>query len=126
MGFCQTSACNNETDGNRKHCGTCRSKKYRSNDQVRYFLNNLRRSAIKRKIFFDLSLDEFRKWAIKEEFRFGIKAHRDRDSVDRKERHLGYTLSNIQKLTVSENSKKYQNYEQYNWKPINTSESFGI
>ena len=83
MGQCQSPNCKNETVGNREHCGTCRSRKSRLADPVRYFLNNLRKSAAKRHIFFGLKLEEFRVWCVKEEFKFGIKQHGDRDSVDR-------------------------------------------
>jgi hypothetical protein len=124
MGKCQSLNCYHETEGNAKHCATCRNRHYRKRDEVRYFLNNLRRSATRRHIFFDLKLEEFRTWAIKENFRFGIKSHGDRDSVDRIKvgQYPGYTITNIQKLTVSQNSQKYQTHDKHNkqWEPVDT------
>jgi hypothetical protein len=126
MAQCQSSNCNNETDGNRTHCGTCRSRKYRQADEVRYFLNNLRRSATRRHIEFTLELESFRAWAKKENFEFGGGVGPSKDSVDRKKNEHGYHIWNIQKLTMSQNSSKYQNYDRYGkrWKPISTSTKF--
>jgi len=120
MGQCQSPNCKNETVGNREHCGTCRSKKYRQADEVRYFLNNLRRSATRRHIEFTLELELFRKWAIKEKFEFGGGMGPSKDSVDRIKNEYGYHIWNIQKLTLSQNSKKYQNYDKHGkqWKQV--------
>ena len=73
-------------------------------------------------IYFDLELEQFRVWSIKENFRFGIKSHGDRDSVDRIKagKVPGYTITNIQKLTVAQNAKKYHTHDKYGkqWKPV--------
>jgi hypothetical protein len=128
MGQCQSANCKNDTVGNRKHCSTCRSQVYRQADPVRYFLNNLRESAAKRHIFFDLELEEFRAWCIKEQFKFGIKEHGARDSVDRKKvgQYPGYTINNIQKLTVQQNSQKYHSHDKHGrqWEPVPSSTEF--
>jgi hypothetical protein len=127
MAHCQTPECKNEAPLGRKMCNTCKSKIFRSKDQVRYFLANLKRSAIKRHIPFNLELEEFRAWTIKENFRFGIKKHGDRDSVDRIRNNEGYHINNIQKLTVSQNSKKYQNHDKKEYggyKPVETGVDF--
>lgn len=122
MAECQSPCCRNNTEGNTKYCATCRNRQYRERDKVRYFLNNLRKSAKKRHIFFDLELEEFKTWATKENFRFGIKAHGDRDSVDRVKvgQYPGYTITNIQKLTVAQNSQKYHIHDKHNkqWEAI--------
>jgi hypothetical protein len=126
MGQCQSPCCTNITDGNRTHCGTCRSRKYRQADPVRYFLNNLRRSASKRDIEFTLDLESFRAWAVKVNFRFGGGCGPSADSVDRIKNQYGYHIWNIQKLSISQNSKKYHHYDKHGkrWKPIPTPTQF--
>jgi hypothetical protein len=86
----------------------------------------LRRSAVKRHISFTLELETFRTWAIKENFRFGGGCGPSKDSVDREENTEGYHIWNIQKLTMSENSSKYQNYDKHGkrWKPVKRVEVF--
>lgn len=127
MAKCLTPDCKKEAVKGRKICNTCKSKIFRSKDQVRYFLANLKRSAIKRHIPFDLELEEFRSWATKVNFRFGIKKHGDRDSVDRIRNNEGYNINNIQKLTVSQNSKKYHAHDKQEYggyKPIDVDVKF--
>ena len=127
MAHCTTLDCKNEAVSGRTICNTCKSKAFRSKDQVRYFLANLKRSAIKRHIPFDLELEEFRAWTVKVKFRFGIKKHGDRDSVDRIRNNEGYNITNIQKLTVSQNSKKYHNHDKKEYggyKPFETGADF--
>lgn len=126
MGYCQSDNCTNKTVGNRLHCGTCRSRKYREADPVRYFLNNLKRSATKRGIEFTLELESFRAWVIKENFRFGGGHGPSADSVDRIKNQYGYHIWNIQKLSISENSKKYHHYDRHGkqWKSVSTLPDF--
>jgi hypothetical protein len=127
MAHCQTPECKNEATKGRKICNTCKSKVFRAKDQVRYFLANLKKSAAKRHIPFELELEEFRAWTVKVGFRFGIKNHGDRDSVDRIRNNDHYHINNIQKLTVAKNSAKYHNHdkEKYGgYKPIETGVDF--
>jgi hypothetical protein len=127
MGQCTSPTCNNSTEGNRAKCNTCRSRDCRLRDPVRYFLNNLRESARKRGIYFDLELEEFRAWAIKQNFRFYSGDSRAKtDSVDRIENDKGYIIKNIQKLTVSQNAKKYNTHDKHGkqWKPVIDSPEF--
>ena len=42
-GICATKFCSRKPDGNRILCNTCRSKKNRSKDPVRYAYNNLKK-----------------------------------------------------------------------------------
>ena len=107
----------------RTKCSTCRSKESRIRNPVRYFLNNLRKSATKRDIYFDLELEEFTAWAIKENFKFFTgELNGETDSVDRIERSEGYTIKNIQKLTVRENINKYHSHDKHNkqWEAVDT------
>jgi hypothetical protein len=127
MANCVSPGCKNQGASGRKLCNTCKSKLFRAKDQVRYFLANLKKSAVKRHIPFTLELEEFRAWCIKEGFKFGIKEHGKRDSVDRKRNNEGYHINNIQKLTVAQNSHKYHHHDkqQYGgYKPANIDIEF--
>jgi hypothetical protein len=122
MDQCQSPSCSNDSKGRAK-CSTCRSRDCRLKDPVRYFLNNLRKSAAKRDIFFDLELEEFRAWGIKNNFRFySGEIRMETDSVDRIENDKGYIITNIQKLTVLQNVKKYHSHDKHNkqWEPVDT------
>lgn len=103
---CATEGCNNQIKA-RTHCATCRSKKTRAKDPIKYIWSNLKSRAKQRPKEFTLDLEEFRAWCIKENFRIGI------DTVDREKNEHGYHIWNIQKLLLIENIKKYHHHDKH-------------
>lgn len=110
---CETSNCHRDTKG-RKFCANCRKKQSRDRDPVKYAYDNLVSSARKRKIFIDLTFDQFKHFCSHSEYMKGKGKTIGSYNVDRIiEGPLpGYTASNIQCLDKQKNIKKYI---EYNW-----------
>lgn len=111
-GICQNKGCKNDPKG-RTLCGTCRSRKYRLADPVRYAYNNHKSRAAKANIPFDLTLEEFREFCIEHIYiqsksRAAEGYTLDRIIDDPAKGYHGYRRDNIQVLTNAENSRKYQ------------------
>lgn len=113
-GTCCTRGCTNKTNG-RKLCSTCRSKVSRLKDTIRYAFNNLRASAAKREIYFDLTLEQFTEFCHKTEYIAGKGKTLGSFNVDRiiEGKTPGYTASNIQCLDKLKNIQKYHLH--YDW-----------
>lgn len=111
-GVCAAKSCTNTTD--RTLCGTCRSRKYRLADPVRYAYNNLKRSATKRNIPFTITLENFREFCVKVNW-IGLARGRHADcyDIDRKYEDVGYHIDNIQMLEKRKNITKFF---QYDWR----------
>jgi hypothetical protein len=109
-GRCAVAYCTNRTD--RSHlCSTCRSRKARLSDPVRYAFNNLRNRARQRRIVFTITLEQFRQWCHKVQY-IGFKGRSAESyTIDRKHNDIGYHIDNIQVMTKSENVKKYFSYD---------------
>lgn len=117
---CATEGCHNYIR-TRTDCNTCRSKKTRAKDLVKYVWSNVKHRAKQRDKDFTLDLEEFRAWFIKEGFRVGI------DTIDRIKNEHGYHIWNIQKLLLVDNIKKYHHHDKHqkpeplpesNYKPV--------
>ena len=112
-GMCAVVRCANSTGG-RKLCSTCRSRKTRLADPVKYAFTNIRNRAKQRGIPFTITLEDFRLWAVKVNL-VGIKRGRTADSwdIDRKHEDVGYHIDNIQ---VLEKTKNITKFFQYDWR----------
>ena len=108
---CKTKHCRNKVTS-RNYCGSCRNRKSRLKDPVKYAYTTLKNNAKRRNKCFTITLDQFRAWCHKVNF-IGLKRGRDKDSfsVDRRIEAEGYTPDNIQPLTLSSNVKKYLHYD---------------
>lgn len=108
-GVCAVKNCTNDAQG--KLCSTCRSRKSRLADPVRYAFNNLKNRAKQRGKIFTITLVQFR------EFCHGVTyigfAGRSAKSysIDRIKEECGYHIDNIQVKQLGDNVKKYFQYD---------------
>jgi hypothetical protein len=108
---CQTKYCRNKTHG--KYCSTCRSKKCRATDPVRYAFNNLRNRAKQRGLAFTITIEQFRQFCIKTKFIAGKGRSAESYTIDRIYNGVGYHIDNIQVMKKGDNVRKY--YLTYDW-----------
>lgn len=91
-----------------KICTTCASRNWREKNPMMYAYSNLKGHAKARGKEFSLTFEEFSEFAIRVDY----IANKGRSStsyhVDRIREEEGYHVGNIQKLTNSENVKKYR------------------
>lgn len=95
---------------NEKKCGMCH-KHYaiyrRQKDPVYNRYVNFKGNALRRKKEFSITLEEFREFCVKTGYIIK-KGMRGRNcSVDRINNNLGYSIGNIQLLTIYKNIEKY-------------------
>lgn len=86
------------------HCGHDRTKK----DPARRYWHNLKQSAKRRRIVFDLPLEDWRRWAAEVRFfegRADVQTRGDRLSVDRIDAGGPYAIGNIRAIPMRENSR---------------------
>ncbi len=108
-GHCSVKYCSNKAVGSL--CSTCRSRKTRMADPVRYAFNNLRNRAKQRGILFTITLEQFRQWCHKVKY-VGLPGRSAESyTVDRIHNDLGYHADNIQLMTRRDNVKKYFTYD---------------
>jgi hypothetical protein len=112
-GVCQVKGCKNHAKASRL-CATCRSRKRRLADPVKYSYLNKKSRAKSRKtkrfpdgIPFTLTLEEFRIFCYKVDYVPGQGRRRLSHDVDRINEEEGYHNWNIQKLPKIQNIKKY-------------------
>ncbi len=109
-GRCQNVECGRKCKG--VLCSTCRCRKSRAADPIRYAFNNKKNRAQQKEIFWDLTIEEFRAFCFRTEYH--LKKGRGIGSfdIDRKieGKTPGYTLSNIQLKDKVKNIKKYWRY----------------
>ena len=106
-GRCQNVECGKKCKG--KLCSTCRCRKSRLADPIRYAYNNLKNRAKERGVYFDLTIEQFRKFCYKTEYH--LKKGRGVGSYDidriKEGKTPGYTISNIRIHEKVKNIKKY-------------------
>lgn len=108
-GQCSNEGCNHPTKG--KLCSTCRSRKSRLNDPVRYSFNNIKNRAKQRNKPFTITIEFFREWCYKYKYIQNKGTTSEAYTVDRKIEEEGYTNENIQPMKKGANVKKYLNYD---------------
>jgi len=101
---CDSDGCGNPARTGRKLCNSCRSRRYDDPMKVLYW--NLKKSAKRRGKHFDIPFEDFAQLARFAGYDVLHGRTADGMSVDRINPRLGYTLDNIQFITVSENSVK--------------------
>ena len=105
IGICVSHACpNNRRDGN--FCNKCIKRKQSAKNPIRTSYYNLRTNAKRRGKEFNLTLEEFTKFAIETEYINKRGKTAKSYSIDRMDNSKGYSIDNIMVLTLSENSIK--------------------
>jgi hypothetical protein len=99
------------------HSATCRSRKRRDLDPIKYIWQNLKDRAKQRPKDFTITLPEFRAWCMKNDFQPGMG-----DSIDRIHNEAGYHIWNIQKMSLRDNIKKYHEIDKF--KALQTEEQW--
>jgi hypothetical protein len=94
----------------RKKSSTEKTRRWRESNPIRAAFLNLKNNAKRRGKEFLLSFEEFCEFASKNKIVYGKKRNKDTWSIDRIDSSKGYSIDNIQLLTLAENSKK-QHFE---------------
>jgi len=110
-GICATKFCKNKTYGGRKLCSSCRCKKSRMQDPVKYAFTSLRSNAKRRNILFTITLDQFREWCSKVTYIGFAGRSSESYTIDRRHNDIGYHIDNIKVMKKGENVKKYFYYD---------------
>lgn len=85
------------------HCWKCRSKMLKESQPVTYVLNAIRQRAKQRKIPFDITLKQFRKFCLDTRYIELRGRNPDSASIDRIDHDKGYHIWNIQIKPFREN-----------------------
>lgn len=102
---CETPRCRNKTDG-RKHCATCRSRKSRKENAMRYAYQANKDNAKRRGKIHTITFEDFKEFCHETDYMAGKGRTKESFSIDCIINELGYVPGNLRKLTVSENAKK--------------------
>lgn len=92
-------------------CSTCRSRRTRAADPIRYSFINLRTNAKRRGKVFTITLEYFKQFCYRTDYIAGKGRTADSYTVDRINESLGYEPGNIQVLPNADNVRKYLNYD---------------
>jgi hypothetical protein len=112
--LCQTCQ-RNKPLPKRKICGSCKTRQYRANNRLKAAFDALKHNAKRRKHGFDLTLEQFTKFAIATDYIVKRGITKDSYSIDRIDNNRGYTIDNLQIMTVSDNSKKRTKQVTFDW-----------
>lgn len=115
MSKCATPFCRKTARKGRKLCGCCKMAKYRENNPMRAAYQNLKDNAKQRGKIFELTLEQFERFAIRVEL-IGKSGHSaDSYTVDRIRDEEGYVEGNLQVLSRSANIIKRHRKLNYDW-----------
>ncbi len=112
--YCNARGCTHATDLSgrkppytpRRYCARCRKRLSRANNGLRSTFNDLKHSATRRKIPFDIHYGAFLLFAIENDLYTKTEVSKTSFSIDRRDDSLGYTIDNIQVLSMGANSSK--------------------
>jgi hypothetical protein len=107
---CQTAYCRNQIKTG-THCSTCRYKKWREKNPVKYAYLNLKHNAKKRDILFTITFEEFKQWCSKVKYIGFTGRSAESLTIDRRHNDIGYHIDNIQVMEKSKNIKKFFYYD---------------
>lgn len=111
---CKTKYCRNNTTSN--YCSTCRSRKSRSSDPLRYSYTTLKNNSKRRGKVFQLTIEEFNKFCIKYNYLRGKGKTSESYSIDCIENDKGYVKDNIRVLPLADNSRKGTKILHFDWR----------
>lgn len=106
---CLTAKCRGVVPEHRRYCNHCRAERDKARDPEKYAYRTLKANAKRRKKVFAISLEEFRAFCYKTSLLVGRGRTADSWHIDRIRDNEGYTASNIQVLTNSQNITKENN-----------------
>lgn len=105
-GICKAYRCSNKQTPKDRFCGKHRHRYNKENNPVSYKYNLLRSNARRRGKGFDLSLEEFEKFCADSGYLEDTGKTKSSASIDRIDPSRGYSIDNIQVITLSENTRK--------------------
>lgn len=112
---CESKGCRNSARKGRKICSTCNKRQWRVKYPMKASYETLKGNAKRRGKIFELTFEEFKDFCYETNYMAGKGRSKLSFSVDCVIPGLGYVRSNIQKLTVSDNSKKKNKILMYDW-----------
>lgn len=100
------------------YCSTCEKKRWREKNPMKAAFQTLRHNSTRRKVFFDLTFEQFKQFCYETDYMAEKGRTKGSYSIDRivEGKKPGYTFSNIQKLSVTDNTLK--EHERRNRKKI--------
>lgn len=112
---CQTKHCS-RTATKGKFCSCCDSRNYRKKNPIRCAFINLRFNSKRRGVEFDLTLDQFAEFCHATDYIAGRGRPAASYSIDRIDNSKGYTIDNIQILSLADNSSKGRKVLVFDWR----------
>jgi hypothetical protein len=111
---CLTRYCKREVKRGR-YCFTCTSRRSRAANPLKWSYWNLKANSKRRGKEFSLTMDEFRQFCEQTNYLAGKGRTLLCYSIDRIDNTKGYSLDNIRRVTVRENSRKGTKILHYDW-----------
>jgi hypothetical protein len=105
-GLCLTPLCRRHAREQRRFCCTCRDRRWRAANPLRYLWKNLRGHAKARGITFTLTFEEWVTFCISTGYHLKVGPKAEAATVDRIDPRFGYHADNIRMLTHAENSAR--------------------
>lgn len=116
---CATAHCAKDKVPGKNYCHACSKRRWRMKNAMKAAWGALRDNATRRQIFFDLTFDQFAAFCYGTEYMARRGKTKYSYSVDRMDETKGYTVGNLQILTLSQNSQKEilrrKMYLMYDW-----------
>lgn len=110
---CATKFCRRlvHKTGKSPFCARCRSRRFKEKFPLKYSFNKLKQRARERGHAFNLTYDQYEKFAVESGYALDKGKQPTSLSIDRIEGSKGYEVGNIRVLTLSENTRKeFVNY----------------
>lgn len=107
-GLCIAIRCTRQAAKKDVFCHRCRKRHQKENDPVAYTFNMLKNNAKRRKKGFGLTIEQFRDFCEETDYIAKKGRYKKAASIDRIDHLKGYSIDNIQVLTLSENGRKGQ------------------
>lgn len=114
--LCVVAFCSNPRPKGKKAgsiCEKCKARRWRANNPVKAIHQTLRFSAARRRIGFNLTVEELAEFLAGTDYIERRGRGAECLSIDRINVHRGYEPGNLQVLTVSENSFKWHYEDRY-------------
>ena len=105
-GLCVAYRCMKKSYAGYRFCHKHHKRHFKQTNPVGYHYGTLRQNAKRRGKEFTLTIDEFRTFCEETNYLEKKGKHKRAASIDRIDPNRGYSIDNIQILSLSENSKK--------------------
>lgn len=110
---CETPRCKGTPKP--KKCYKCQKAAWRANNKMKAAYACSRDNAIRRGKVFELTFEQFEKFAIEYNYIQGKGRTSKSLSIDREKNELGYTIDNIRIMEFGLNASKKDKILNYNW-----------